>query len=230
MEIPKLDSFVYYQDKNFYYFWKPAGLASTRWKSASFLDLICDENLNNNIRDIVDSQMEFFWKEKELWLLNRLDLPTTWLLYFAKNPKIYNRFRELQQEWKIDKFYVAEVYGKIQEWIDRNGNIIDYPIMHHRYNDDRMVVIRTEENKIKWKWNVHEVQTEICEVEYNEKDNLSTVVVKIHKWIRHQIRAHLSSIGYPICGDNLYCKSKNQNFDKLQLFSVGMRVDDLLIW
>ena len=227
METSKIDSFVYYQDKNFYYFWKPAGLASTRWKSVSFLDLMGDEKMDGNVRDIVDSQMEFFWKEKELWLLNRLDWPTTWLLYFAKNPKIYNKFRELQQEWKIDKFYVAEVYGNIQEWVDKNGNIIGYPIMHHRYNDDRMVVIRTEENKAKWKWNIHEVQTEICEVDHNEKDNLSTIVVKIHKWIRHQIRAHLSSIGYPICGDNLYCKSKSQSFDKLQLFSVGMSADDL---
>ena len=223
MEISKLDSFVYYEDKNFYYFWKPADLASTRWKSVSFLDLICDENLNNNIRDIVYSQINFFWKEKELWLLNRLDWPTTWLLYFAKNLKVYDKFRELQQEWKIDKFYVAEVYGNIKEWIDKNGNIINYPIMHHRYNDDRMVVIRTEEDKAKWKWNIHEVQTEICEVDYNEKDNLSAIMVKIHRWIRHQ------SIWYPICGDNLYCKGKNQSFDKLHLFSVGMSVDDLLI-
>jgi 23S rRNA-/tRNA-specific pseudouridylate synthase len=150
MEISKSDSFVYYQDKDFYYFWKPAGLASTRWKSVSFLDLMSDKNLNKNVRDIVDSQMEFFWKEKELWLLNRLDWPTTWLLYFAKNLKVYNNFRELQQWWKIDKFYVAEVYGNIQEWINRSGNVINYPIMHHRYNGDRMVVIRTEKDKAKW--------------------------------------------------------------------------------
>ena len=226
MEVSKLDSFVYYQDKNFYYFWKPAGLASSRWESVSFLDLMNDEKYNWDIRDIVDSQIEFFWQEKELWLLNRLDWPTTWLLYFAKNPRIYNKFRELQKKWKIDKFYVAEVYGNIHNWVDKNGNVINYPIMHHRYNDDRMVVIRWDRDSSKWKWNVHEVETEICEIEYDEKENLSTVVVKIHKWIRHQIRAHLSAIWYPICGDNLYCKSKNQNFDNLQLFSVWMYVDD----
>ena len=225
METSKIDSFVYYQDKNFYYFWKPAGLASTRWKSVSFLDLMCDESLNADIHDIAESQLEFFWKEKELWLLNRLDGPTTWILYFAKNPKVYNKFRESQKEWKIDKFYVAEVYGNIQEWVKNNWNVINYPIMHHRYNDDRMVVICWEGDKMKWKWKLHEVETEICEIEYNEKDKLSTIVVKIHKWIRHQIRAHLSSIGYPICGDKIYCKSKNQSFDKLHLFSVGMRVD-----
>ena len=222
----ELKSFVYYQDKNFYYFWKPAGLASSRWKSVSFLDFMCDENLDWNIRDIVNSQLNFFWKEKELWLLNRLDWPTTWLLYFAKNPRIYNKFRELQKNWKIDKFYVAVVYGNIQDWVGRNGNMIVCPIMHHRYNDDRMVVIRSGEDKAKWKWNVHNVQTKICEIEYNEKENISIIVVKIHKWIRHQIRVHLSAIWYPICGDNLYCKSKNQTFGKLQLFSVGMRFEE----
>lgn len=216
------NSFIYYEDKDFYYFRKPAGLASSRWKSVSFLDLMSDEKYNSSIENIVKSQIEFFGKEKEFWLLNRLDWPTTWLLYFAKNPRIYNKFRELQQEWKVDKFYIAEVYGNIQERIDRNGNVINYPIMHHRYNDDRMVVIRKDEDKVRWKWNMHEIQTEICEVEYNEKDNLSTIMVKIHKWARHQIRAHLSSIGYPICGDSIYCKSRDQNFDKLQLFSVGM--------
>ena len=223
----KISSFVYYQDKYFYYFWKPAGLASTRWKSVSFLDLMCDENWD--IQDIVKSQMEFFWKEKELWLLNRLDWPTTWLLYFAKNLRAYNKFRELQKEWKVDKFYVAEVYGNIQNWVNENGKIISYPIMHHRYNYDRMVVIRWDWASSKWKWNVHGVKTEICEVEYDEKENLSIIVVKIHKWIRHHIRAHLSSIWYPICGDTLYCKSKNQNFDRLQLFSLGMSIDDSLM-
>ena len=217
-----INSFVYYQDKDFYYFWKPAGLASSRWKSVSFLDLMCDEKYNGDIRDIVKSQLEFFWKEKELWLLNRLDWPTTWLLYFAKNPRVYNKFRELQKELKVDKFYVAEIYGGVQEWVNKNGNVINYPIMHHRYNDDRMVVICWEEDRAKWKWNLHNVETKICEVEYDERENLSIVMIKIHKWIRHQIRAHLSSIWYPICGDNLYCKSKNQKFDELQLFSVGM--------
>ena len=229
MEISKLDSFVYYQDKNFYYFWKPADLASTRWKSVSFLDLMCDENYNDSIRNMVESQLSFFWKENELWLLNRLDWATTGLLYFAKNYKVYRKFRELQQEYKIDKYYLAMVYGNVGEWIDKNGVTISNPIMHHKYNDDRMVVVCSEDDKLKWKWNIHEVETEICEYEYDEKGNRSVIMVKIHKWVRHQIRAHLSSIWYPICGDVIYCKSKSYEFDKLHLFSVWMHIDDSLI-
>ena len=229
MEISKLDSFVYYQDKNFYYFWKPAGLASTRWKSVSFLDFIENESQNLNIRNIFESQKAFFWKEMEYWLLNRLDWVTTGLLYFAKSPKVYRRFRELQQEEKVDKYYVSEVYWNIQEWVNRNWNVIDYPIMHHKYNDDRMVVVHREEDKLKWKWNIHNVRTELCEVEYDDTNNRSTVLIKIHRWIRHQIRVHLSAIWYPICWDSLYCKSKNQDFNKLQLFSVGMKINDSIL-
>ena len=227
MDISKLDSFVYYQDKYFYYFWKPAGLASTRWRSASFLDLMEDELKNESIRNIFESQKEFFWKDMEYWLLNRLDWVTTGLLYFAKNLKVYKKFRELQQEEKVDKYYIAEVYWDIRGWIKDNWNEISYSIMHHKFSDDRMIVIRSEDDKNKWKWNIHEVKTEICEFEYNEVDNRSVVLIKIHKWIRHQIRIHLASIWFPICWDNIYCKSKNQEFDKLQLFSVGMEIKDI---
>ena len=221
------NKFIYYQDKSFYYFRKPTGLASSRWKSVSFLDLMCDEKYNEDIRNIVESQLEFFGKEKELWLLNRLDGPTTWLLYFAKNPRVYSKFRELQKNWKIDKFYVAEVYGNIQDWVNKNWKLIKYSIMHHRYNDDRMVVIHSDKDLLKWKWNIHNVQTEICEVEYDEKENTSTIIVKIHKWIRHQIRAHLSVIWHPIRGDMIYSKSKNNDFKKLQLFSIWMKIKEL---
>ena len=224
MAISGKDPFIYYQDRYFYYFWKPAGLSSSRWKSVSFLDLMEKCSLDGSVRNIVQSQLKFFWREKELWLLNRLDWATTGLLYFAKTPRVYNKFREFQKEWKIDKFYVAEVYGNIQNWVYNNWNVIRYPIMHHKYNNDRMVVICWEADKSRWKWNMHCVETEICDVEYDKKENRSIIMVKIHKWIRHQIRVHLSSIWYPICGDNLYCKSKKQSFDKLQLFSVGLYI------
>ena len=224
MNVLNINSFVYYQDNDFYYFWKPADLASTRWKSVSFLDLMCDEKYNIKIQNIVQSQLKFFGKEKELWLLNRLDWATSGLLYFAKNLKVYGKFRELQKEWNIDKFYIAEVYWNIEQWVNKNWKLINYPIMHHRYNDDRMIVVRSKGDESKWKWKLHNVKTEIYEIEYDDKNNYSTIVVKIHKWIRHQIRVHLSAIWYPICGDELYCKSQKQKFDKLQLFSVGMTI------
>lgn len=226
MDISK-SSFIYYQDKDFYYFWKPAGLSSSRWKSVSFLDLLLDEKNKDEIWNIVESQKNFFGREMELWLLNRLDNATSWLLYFAKNLRVYRKFRILQVEGNIDKYYLAVVYGNIQTWVCENWNIIKFPIMHHKFSDNRMVIVLEDKDKNKWKWKLHEVETEILEMEYNKEENVSIVMLKIHKWIRHQIRIHLSSIWYPICWDELYCRSKKKSFDKLQLFSIGMTVCEL---
>lgn len=223
MDILKNHRFVYYQDENFYYFWKPAGLPSTRWKKYSFLDFMNDDNYNISIQNIVQSQKAFFWEEKEFWLLNRLDNDTSWILYFAKNLKIYNKFREYQKNMMIDKYYITQVYGNIHNRTDKNSTLISYPIMHHKFSEDRMIVIKTADDIKKWKWKEHLASTAIEEVEYNNTENISTVVIKIHKWIRHQIRAHLSSIGYPIIWDSIYCKNKNHHKIKLQLFSIGIK-------
>lgn len=229
VKIDKIFRFVYYQDKHFYYFWKPAGLASTRWKSVSFLDFMENEEYNWEILKIFESQKAFFGREKEYWLLNRLDWSTTWLLYFAKNLKVYNKFRELQKEEKINKYYVAEVFWNIQNWTSINWYEINYPIMHHKFSEDRMIVIKTESDSKNWKWKVHFVKTTICDIDYDIKNNRSVVLVKIHKGIRHQIRIHLASIWFPICWDNIYCKSKKDKFNKLQLFSVWMDINDCLL-
>lgn len=225
--LDKQFSFVYYQDQFFYYFWKPAGIASTRWKSASFLDLMCDDSINKAIQNIVQSQMIFFGKNQELWLLNRLDNATSWLLYFAKSPKVYNHFRNLQQNMEINKYYLLEVYGNVGTWIEQNWTYISYPIMHHKFSEDRMIVVKSEKDQNKWKWKMHNVKTEIVDYQFLEGKNRSVIVVKIHKWIRHQIRVHFSSIWYPICWDLLYCKNKLQSFNKLQLFSIWMDCDKL---
>ncbi|MDR0860025.1 MAG: hypothetical protein LBO09_03420 [Candidatus Peribacteria bacterium] len=64
--------------------------------------------------------------------------------------------------------------------------------------------------------------TEIVEFQFLPTTNTSILLIKIQKGFRHQIRAHLSAIGYPICGDTLYSKSDHKEYSILQLFSVGI--------
>ena len=68
----------------------------------------------------------------------------------------------------------------------------------------------------------HHLTTEILEYEFLSHRRTSILYIKIQKGIRHQIRVHLSSIGYPICGDTLYSKSVHKEYSNLQLFSVGL--------
>lgn len=230
----------YYQDKNLYYFRKPAGIPSTFWKEKSFVELLLDAEKGENKEttmiptNIVASLSAFFWTEKELWLLNRLDNDTSGLLYFAKNPRVYTTFRQMQSERQLEKWYVAEVYGDISQLLKapqsskghyshQNGQIkITTPLAHHRYNTDRMVAIVSPSDIKKTKWTVHHLTTTITEFQFLPATRTSILLIKIHKGLRHQIRAHLASVGHPICGDRVYVKSSHQTYDKLQLFSVGL--------
>jgi 23S rRNA-/tRNA-specific pseudouridylate synthase len=85
-----------------------------------------------------------------------------------------------------------------------------------------MVVIKQESDLQKAKWTPHHLTTEIIEFQFLPATNTSILLIKIQKGIRHQIRAHLSSFGYPICGDTLYSKSDHKGYTNLQLFSVGI--------
>ena len=198
--------FVWYEDRFCYYVWKPSGIPTTFWKEKSFLEMLLEEKNHPMVKDL----MVNFTREEEYWLLNRLD-------------KIKEEYRQYQKEWKIRKYYLAEVYWDIQYRIKENGVFIEYPIVHHKFSEDRMVVIKTDEDLKKWESRLHCVKTEIKECCYDKDRQISIVIISIQKWIRHQIRSHLSSIWYPIVGDVLYWKKKDPKKWDLQLFSVGLQ-------
>ncbi len=215
---------TYYQDKYFYYFWKPEGIPSTFGKQKCFMDELL-ESTDKDIIAIMSWQQELFTEKEEYGLVNRLDNDTSWLLYFAKTPLVKQQYKQAQSEWVIQKYYIADVYGEYSPETQK----ISSPIWHHKFSSDRMVVIshktasdEIDQNLIKnIKWKLHYVDTYIERLYYDEKLNRTTLLVNISKWIRHQIRSHLSSIWYPIVWEKIYIKKKQ--IDKLHLFSIGLK-------
>ncbi len=206
----------YHQDKYFYYFRKPAGIASTFGQKKSFIDMLL-ASTDRDITAIMSWQQEMFSEKEEYWLLNRLDNDTSWLLYFAKTPLFKSRYKTAQQNLDIQKYYIADVYGEYPV----EHQEISYPIWHHKNSDDRMVVILDPKQTDKTKWNkLHNVTTHIEKLYYDAQDNTTTLLVSISKWIRHQIRAHLSSVWYPIVWEKIYVKTKKHGH--LHLYSVWL--------
>jgi len=208
-----------YEDKYFYYFRKPYGIPSTYGKEKCFLDCLLVSN-DKDIKAIIEWQREFFSDKEEYGLVNRLDNDTTWLLYMAKTPLFKEKYKQAQKDWKIEKFYVADVYWKFPE----NEKIISYPITHHKFSSDRMVVIldTKQTGKIDTK-RIQNAKTFVQFLYYDEKTNTSTLLVTISKWVRHQIRAHLSSIWFPIVWEKIYIKSPSK--EDLHLYSIGVKIN-----
>lgn len=124
---------------------------------------------------------------------------------------IFDSYRQLQADNKVEKHYIAQVIGKY------DIKNINYPIMHR--SSLKMIAIKSPTDLKKGRGKEHNVETFITTIDYDPKSNISTLLVKIHKGIRHQIRVHLASVGFPIIGDPLYGKSGTDEI--LHLRSVG---------
>ena len=81
----------------------------------------------------------------------------------------------------VHKYYLLEVYGDIKYRVEKNGLVIDFPIAHHKFTSEKMVVIDNEDKKNKANMRCHRVQTEIVEFQWNELDKTTTLHVKIKK-------------------------------------------------
>lgn len=223
---------TFQQDPYFRYLRKDQGIPSTFGKKKCFLDRFAKQK-KNIFADIWAYQLEFFGKEQEYGLVNRLDNDTAWLLYFAKTPLFYTRYKQLQEEHKLQKIYVADVFWKrIPDKVLWQPGIsgtkaaiaIDRLIANHKHEEDRVVVIADKKRRYTYRWKIrgelHEQHTEVELIHYDKKTNTSSLKVTITKGFRHQIRAHLASLGYPILGDKLYNKKNPKG--ELHLWSVGL--------
>jgi len=218
-----------YSNQNYTLLRKPHGIASTFWQQQSILDyfqtpkqlqsIIQKDSdfekynsycyidgyvLENDFSIFTNNQTSKFTKEQEYGLLNRLDNDTGGFLYFAKNTQIYSFYKEQQHQWEIQKMYLAEVEGNPFFKTDKQYITIDLPIMHHRFDDQKMIVITDKEDEKNWRWDCHNVSTTIELIKYDKAKNTSLLNIMIHKWIRHQIRVHCKSIWAPIIWDPIY--------------------------
>ena len=120
-------------------------------------------------------------------IIHRLDKQTSGVLIVCKNLRSQFILSKLLQERKILKRYKAIVSGSL-----KNKLTIDKPIRRHRVNRKKMIVGNDGKN----------ASTIIHSTLF--KEEVSVLDIEIITGRTHQIRVHLSDLGYPILGDKLY--------------------------
>lgn len=156
------------------------------WKTGTLVNAIL-YHCKNNLPSIN-------WVERP-WIVHRLDKDTSWIILVAKTDFMMKYLSEIIKQRNISKYYIAIVNWKIK---DKEFKIESY-IWRDQNDRLKMTAISPVNPKIAityWKllWYID--------------NKYSLVKIKIETWRTHQIRVHLSSIGYPILWDSTYWNDK----------------------
>ncbi len=125
--------------------------------------------------------------ERSTFLVHRLDRATNGLIVVAHSKKTTTLLTQLFEQRKIVKHYQAIVEGV-------------YPIEKFKLLDAEI-----DDKK---------ASSIVLSSDYDKDTNQSTLLIKIETGRKHQIRKHLSGVGFPIIGDRLYGASLAQKVDR----------------
>ncbi|MUM78814.1 RluA family pseudouridine synthase [Pseudodesulfovibrio sp. F-1] len=136
----------------------------------------------------VEAALPELFPNLEPIMLNRLDFLTSGLILVGLGPGGLEAYRAAEEAGAVRKFYLARVRGRLDGMIT---------VRRRLDTDDRPVTgVLTQDDLDPRRW------TDVAALSHDAETTL--VRCLIMKGARHQIRAHLASLGHPIVGDPLY--------------------------
>ncbi|HEY4601930.1 MAG TPA: RluA family pseudouridine synthase [Cerasibacillus sp.] len=169
---------IVYEDEAIIVINKQAGVASI-------------PSMNHPKSSIVNGVLAYY-KEKGLpytvHVVTRLDVDTSGLLLIAKHRYIHSLLAKMQQTGHIVRRYTAIVEGTLNE---KKGTI-NQPIGRKEGSIIERMVRSDGQHAV--------THYEVV----REREGYSIINIEIETGRTHQIRVHMSYLGYPLLGDDLY--------------------------
>ena len=153
-----------------------------------------DGTLVNAIMAICKDSLSGIGGEIRPGIVHRLDKNTSGAIIIAKNDRAHINLSEQLKKHEIKKTYIALVRGVVKE----NNASINMPIGRSKKDRKKMDVDRNGKEAI--------THFKVLK-RYND---CTLLEINIDTGRTHQIRVHLSHIGYPIIGDDVYSNGRNR--------------------
>ena len=154
-----------------------------------------DGTLVNAVMNLCKDSLSGIGGEIRPGIVHRLDKDTSGAIIVAKNDKAHIALSEQLKNHKVKKTYLALVRGIIKE----NEATINMPIARSKKDRKKMDVDKDGKEAI-----TH------FKVLGRYKNKYTLLQINLETGRTHQIRVHLSHIGYPIIGDEVYSNGKNE--------------------
>lgn len=124
-------------------------------------------------------------------LLHRLDYETSGVVLLAKTDRVYQNTRNDFQHEVKRKFYWAVV----------NGNFNKDGLWTHHF---KATGLKGSKQKVFDQESEASIQGTMSVMKISENAGKSLLLINLKTGLRHQIRAQLAHLGFPILGDELY--------------------------
>ena len=147
-----------------------------------------DKNKNGTMCNIVSYYYQNKGIEASVKYAHRLDTDTTGILMFAKDVLSSAYLHHIISTHELKRTYLCLCDGKFK----KSKDTIDLPIGEDRHHNQRRRVSKTGQSAV--------THYEVIK----EYKNYSLVKVNLETGRTHQIRVHMSHIGHPLVGDELY--------------------------
>lgn len=208
---------IVYEDDNIIFINKPAGILSQKATPSdiSINEMIIDYLIDKNTLN--ENELLTFKPS----VCNRLDRNTTGLISFGKT---LAGVQELSQGFKdrtFDKYYMAVVWGILNE-----PSIIEGFLSKNASTNKVSITDKATEDSSYIKTAYEPLKHGKIEIDGSMR-NITLLKIKLITGKTHQIRAHLSSIGHGILGDDKYGNRKDNIYLKNKL---GIKYQMLHSW
>jgi len=167
-----------YQDEDLLVLDKPSGLLAVPGKGP-------------DLQDCLSARAQSNWPQA--LVVHRLDRDTSGLMVMALNAHAQRNLNDQFAARSVEKRYLAVVYG----CPEAAEGVIDLPLRKDFDHPPRHKVDLIVGKPAKTCWRLIEQAPDRCRLEVMPETGRS-----------HQIRVHLSELGHPILGDNLYAHAE----------------------
>ena len=202
-----IKNIIVYEDEHVLLVNKPAGILSQK---ATPSDISINEMLINYLlykKELSENDLLTFKPS----VCNRLDRNTTGLITFGKTLAGIQELSKGFKDRTFDKYYLAVVWGKITD-----KKVIDGYLVKDEAKNKVSIYKSTDANTGEGsyiKTQYEPLKHGIISVDGRERD-ITLLKIKLITGKTHQIRAHLSSIGHGLLGDDKYGRHNDNIYIK----------------
>lgn len=139
-------------------------------------------------------------------IVHRLDKDTSGVIVVAKSEAAHKSLSEQFKRRKIKRIYVALVKGVVQ----LDNGIIELPIGRHPLDRKKMGIKFMESKEASTQYKV-----------LKRFKDFTMLELKLGTGRTHQIRVHMSHLGYPLVGDETYGSAKGLARQALHAKTLG---------